>query len=271
MVILPIVHKNHILNVEIRLKNVEKVRSGVKYDDALESDIIINSNKFSESSFNIPNDISAEVDFVRSKSLLNKSNSFLITTKVERDSDVYDIYEVSNIPKKVNDNLDKLYSRILTDIRKKIPKVRNRGKYVSLKKLGIDKTLTSEKIALLQRIIKDHRDQSEWPLLFNEAGIMDVKDTVDFIDLFDCVIISETTIPEDSFLDTLKVFGNINTREYKNLNNYYKMAINNTEIFTRLSYIHKLLYGKPLVIIQSNQKPKQLYKKKDEVEKKVDE
>ena len=58
MVILPIVHKNHILNVEIRLKNVEKVRSGVKYDDALESDIIINSNKFSESSFNIPNDIS---------------------------------------------------------------------------------------------------------------------------------------------------------------------------------------------------------------------
>ena len=247
MVILPIVHKNHILNVEIRLKNVEKVRSGVKYDDALESDIIINSNKFSESSFNVANDISAEVDFVRSKSLLNKNNSFLITTKVERDSDVYDVYEVSNIPKKVNDNLDKLYSRLLTDIRKKIPKVGNRGKYVSLKKLGIDKTLTSE------------------------AGIMDVKDTIDFIREFDCVILSETTIPEDNFLDTLKVFGNINTREYKNLNNYYKMAINNTEIFTRLSYVHKLVYGKPLVIVQSNQKPKQLYKRVDEVEKTLDE
>ena len=51
MLILPIVNKRRVMNVQIKLKDASKVRKGVCYDDAGESDIIVNREKFSESSF----------------------------------------------------------------------------------------------------------------------------------------------------------------------------------------------------------------------------
>ena len=48
MLILPIVNKRRVMNVQIRLKDASKVRRGVCYDDAGESEIIVNREKFSE-------------------------------------------------------------------------------------------------------------------------------------------------------------------------------------------------------------------------------
>jgi hypothetical protein len=254
------------MNVEIKLRNAEKVRSGVSYDDAVESDIIINREKFSESSFKDSKDEKAPIDFIRSRTLLYPRN-FLVTTKEESDSSLYDVYEVAPPPKKVNDSLDKLYSKAITDMRKEIPKSKKRGRYVSFEKLGLDKNLTEEKIALLQKIVKEERDESLWPRKFAEAGIADLKDTVEFISNFECTILSDTTIPEESLQDTLKALGSVNTRDYKNLNNYYNMAKSNANIYTKISYINKIIYDKPLTLIQSkSQKEKQLVKKMDEVE-----
>ena len=47
MLILPIVNKRRVMNVQIKLKDASKVRKGVCYDDAGESDIIVNREKFS--------------------------------------------------------------------------------------------------------------------------------------------------------------------------------------------------------------------------------
>lgn len=264
MLILPIVNKNRVMNVSIRLKDAVKVRRGVCYDDAAQSEIIVNREKFSESSFKDSKDVSAAVDFIRSKSLLHP-RSFLVTTKEENDSSRYDVYEVAQPPKKVNDNLDKLYSKAITDLQKEIPGVKNRGRYVSFKELGIDEHLTNEKIAKLQNIVKNVRDESEWPRLFDEAGIADLSDTIDFINNFECTIISDSTIPESSLQDTLNAMEILNTREYRNLNKYYSRAKSNTDIYTKISYISKIIYDQPLTIINSN-KPKQLIKKKDEVD-----
>ena len=98
MLILPIVNKNRVMNVSIRLKDAVKVRRGVRYDDALPSEIIVNREKFSESSFVDSKDVSAAADFIRSKSLLHP-RSFLVTTKEENDSSRYDVYEVAQPPK----------------------------------------------------------------------------------------------------------------------------------------------------------------------------
>ena len=138
MLILPIVNKNRVMNVSIKLKDAVKVRRGVRYDDALPSEIIVNREKFSESSFGDSKDVSAAADFIRSKSLFHP-RSFLVTTKEENDSSRYDVYEVAQPPKKVNDNLDKLYSKAITDLRKEIPGVKDRGRYVSFEELGIGK------------------------------------------------------------------------------------------------------------------------------------
>lgn len=254
------------MSVHLEYKHKKKIRHGVNYDDAIGSDIIVNREKFSESSFKDSRDVNAPIDFIRSKSLLYPRN-FLVTTKEERDTELYDVYEVAQPPKQVNSNLDKLYSKVITDLRKEIPGEEDRGRYVSLEQLGIGEHLSNDKIATLQRIVKEERDTSRWPMLFKDAGIADLSDTIDFINNFECTVISDTSIPEESLQDTLRAMSVIKTRDYKNLNNYYKMAKSNTEIYTKISYINKIIYDKPLTLIQSKlQKQKQLVKKIDEVE-----
>lgn len=266
MLILPIVNKNRVINVQIKLKNAEKIRRGVSFENAGESEIIVNREKFSDSSFKESRDDAAPVDFIRSRSILHP-RSFLVTTKEENDSNLYDVYEVAQPPRKVNDSLDKLYGKAITDLRKEIPGEKQRGRYVSFEKLGLDKHLTDDKIANLQRIVKDERDQSRWPELFQKAGIADLGDTVDFINNFECIVLSDNTIDEDSLQDTIKTLSVINTRDYRNLKNYYHMAKTNTDIYTKISYVNKIIYDKPLTLIKSNsQEQKQLIKKKDEVE-----
>jgi len=120
MLILPIVNKNRILNVHIKLKNASKVRHRVNFRDTLESEIIVNGKKLSESIYNNSKNYSDTISFVRNNSLLYPRN-YLVTTKEERQSNLYDVYEVAPPPKKVNESLDILYGRVLTDMRKEIP------------------------------------------------------------------------------------------------------------------------------------------------------
>ena len=269
MLILPIVNKNRVMNVELRLRNAHKIKRNVWYESVHESDIIVNREKFSDSSFKDSREENAPTDFIRSKSILYPRN-FLVTTKQKTDSKKYDIYEVNQPPRKVHSSLDKLYGKAITDLRKEIPGEKRRGRYISFEKLGMNELLDDDKIAKLQRIVKDERDQSKWPEMFEKEGIADVSNTLDFINNFECTVVSDTTIPENSIQDTLKSLEIINTRDYRNLNNYYKMAKKNADIYTKMSYINKIIYDKPLSLIQS-ERQKQLIKKKDEVYKPTDE
>ena len=160
MLILPIVNKRRVMSVEIRLKSAEKIKEGVCYDDTVGSEIIVNREKFSDSSFSQSRDVNAPIDFIRSRSILYPRN-FLVTTKEENDSSFYDVYQVGQPPKKVNDSLDKLYSKAITDLRKEIPGLKRRGRYISFKDLGVDKHLTDDKIARLQKIVKDEKNAGE--------------------------------------------------------------------------------------------------------------
>lgn len=264
MLILPIVNRNRILNVEISLKNAQKIKTKVVLDNTNESDIVVDGVKYSTSVYNVRDaSLNLVVDFIRNTSIKNKDN-YLVTTRQASNSSYYDVYSVSQPPKKVTKELDELYGSVITDMRKEIPNI-PKGRYVSFEKLGIDKHLTDEKIALLQTIIKEVPDQSRWPMLFKEAEIMDLKDTLDFVNVFDCTIISDTTIPEDTLKDTLKVFEKLNTKDYKNLSNYYKMALSNKDIYNKLLYLNKLIYNKPLDLIRSSkEKQKILVKVKTE-------
>lgn len=266
MLILPIVNKKKVMNVEIKLKNAYKVKQGVLFESASESEIIVNREKFSDSSFSASRDVNAPIDFIRSKSILYPRR-FLVTTRSERDSAYYDVYDVPQPPKQVSPQLDGLYSRTITDMRKEIPGQPNRGRYVSFKDLGLDEALSDDKIATLQGIIKSERDSSRWPELFRRAGIMDVKDTIDFINNFECTVLSDTEIPEDSLRDTLRTMAAINTRDYRNLKKYYQTARDNKDIYTRISYVSKMIYDEPIVFRQAaGSKEKQFIKKKEENE-----
>ena len=256
------------MNVEIKLRNARKIKTDVYSEESRESDIIVNREKFSNSIFKNSREENAPTDFIRAKSILYPRN-FLVTTKQKTDSKYYDVYEVGQPPRRVNECLDKLYGKAITDLRKEIPGVKNRGRYVSFEKLGMDKYLTNEKIAKLQRVVKEEQDQSKWPELFEREGIADVSNTLDFINNFECTVVSDTTIPEASMQDTLKSLEIINTRDYRQLNKYYIMAKRNADIYKKISYINKIMYDQPLTLIQS-EKQKQLVKKKNEVYKPTD-
>ena len=239
MLILPIINKRRVMNVEIKLKKEKKVRRGVCYDDAAESDIIVNREKFSESSFKNSKTATAPIDFIRSKSILYPRR-FLVTTKVEDDSSLYDVYEVP------------------------VPNRPKRGRYVSFEDLGFNKQLTSDNIALLQKVVKDSIDSNDLGNKLQSAGIADLVDTADFINNFECTIISDTEIPEESLQDTLKAMSSINTRDYRNLKKYYSMAKSNTDLYTKISYVNKIIYDRPLVLHKSRDiGQKTLIKKKD--------
>lgn len=263
MLVLPIVNRRRVMNVQIRLKDAAKVRQGVMFDDARGSDIIVNREKFSESSFVDSRDINAPIDFIRSKSLLHPRN-FLVTTKEENDSPYYDVYEVPQPPKKVNDSLDKLYSKAITDMRKEIPGKVNRGRYISFEDLGIDENLSDERIARLQSVMRNN-DGEDLGKKLSDAGLTDLDETVQFFKSFECTILADTAISEDSLQDTLNALSVINTRDYRNLKKYYNMAKSNTDIYTKISYINKVLYDKPLTFSR-DEGQKQFIKKKDESE-----
>ncbi len=266
MLILPIANNKRVMSVQVSLSGAEKIRENVRFEDAEESDIIVNREKFSDSSFRLSKEHNAPIDFVRSRSILHP-RSYLVTTKERSDSNKYDVYAVSKPPYKVDDSLDSLYSAALTDMRKEIPG-RNKGKYISLKKMGIGRNLDNEKMAEVQRIVKNY-DKREWPKLFEERGIAYIGETINFINNFDYTILSDTVIPENSLQEVLNGFSIIKTRDYKNLNNYYDMAISNAEVFTRLSYLNELINERPLAIVDTKRsKNKQKIKSMDE-EKKV--
>ena len=72
---------------------------------------------------------------------------------------------------------------------------------------------------------------------------------VDFINIFDCTVVSDTSIPEDSLQTVLKGLEAINTKDARSLRNYYNMALSNKEIYANSDSSHlfsKLYYVKKI-------------------------
>ena len=256
MLILPIIYKDKVINVEVKLKKANLIRKGVSFSDALAGDIIINSEKFSKSGYK---DKMASVKFIRSR-LAQRPRDFLVTTKEVSNGSVYDVYQIAPPPKKVNDSLDMLYDSAINDLRCMIPNLKKRGRYVSLEKLGFNDILTDEKLTKLRRVVSEF-DKEMWPKVFSDEGVIELKEMIGFIKNFDCTVVSDGMIKLESLSDTIKTLSVINTRDYRNINNYYEMAKSNTNIYTKLAYINKVIYGKPLSLIQlKDYKTKQLVK-----------
>lgn len=263
MLVIPMIYTDKdsgnrsIISVRMELSDAEKIREGVHYNDAKPGQILMmNQPKYLDDS----SKKMEPVDYMRGKSL-GYSGIFLITTQNEKNSDLYDVYKVVSLPPKVNDDFDQLYNKGIIDMQKEIPGINNRGRYVSFEKLGIEKYLSDEKIAKLQKIVENSAS-NQWDELLEEEKIADLRDITDFIKHFKFTLVSDKTIPTDSIEQVLDGLSVINSRDYRNLNNYKKMAEKNTEIFTKLSLIHQLLHNQP-ILIDLPPKQKRLVKSKD--------
>lgn len=272
MLVLPIISKGRVLNVQIRLKNVEKIRKKVSFNDAIASDIIVNREKFSDSSYNNSKDPNATINFIKSRSMLYPRD-FLVTTKEERDSTLYDVYRVPQPPKSVNEKLDTLYSKAINDLRKEIPNrkseyakddIRPKGRCISFEDFGLSEELADENLVKLQRIVKEEPNSANWPKLFEKAGIADIPSILNFINNFECIIVSDYNISEKHLQEVINLFSIINSREYRNLKKYYHSAKTNTEIYNKIDFANRMIYDRPLNLFYTDDKAKKLVKVREE-------
>ena len=184
-----------------------------------------------------------------------------MTTRVDNTSSLYDVYQVSQPQKKVSSSLDQIYSSVLTDMRMELPGLK-KGRYLSFEKIGLGEELMDDKIAKLEKIVKEVSNQKEMMKLLKEEQLMNFVDILDFMQQFDCTVISDSSIAEDQMQTMLKSLEKLNTKDARGLKNYYNIALSNRDIYTKLSYINKLLYQKPLSLIFSQAQKEKIAKEK---------
>lgn len=256
MLVLPIVNHGRIMHVKISLKDAEKIYNSVILEETKESDVIVNQQLFSESSYLDDKENNSVVKFIRNTSLVSR-NDFLVTTREEAESNRYDVYRVKQPPKFINLALDNLYASVITDMRKEIPNNNVKPHYVSFEKLGFNEALTDEKIARLQQIVQEEKDRSRWPRLFEQAGIADIPYMLEFLNHFDCTVISNTTLPEATLQSILALLEPTQISVYKEASKYYKIAKSNEKIYDKLKVAYHSIYQGPYRLIMSEKQKKQ--------------
>lgn len=249
MLILPIVNRDRIMNVRISLKNVQKIKTSVKYDDIQASDLLVNYSSFSSSSYNTgkmdPGNI---MSFIRNHSIREK-RSFFVSTKEEDWSNLYDVYEIEYPGEKITEGLDKLFGCAILDLKERIPN-RVKGKYVDFGALGITNHITDEDLDKLEYIAKNVTDNYNQVIKENNLGSL--IDTLNFLNLFDCEVIEKSTVKLDIYKKNLEVFNAIHSRDAKRLNYYLEMALSNQEVYSRLSRLYNIVYNDSLNWIHSS-------------------
>lgn len=259
MLILPIVNRGRVLNVEVKLKGATKIHSGIRFSDAGESEVIVNGKCFSTSNYKDDKSSRAILDFIRNNSIRMRRN-YLVTTREEASSSTYDVYEVEQPPRRVDNGTDNLYVSLVTDLRKSIPGHR-RGRYLSFKKIGLGENITDDKIERLEFIVKNVKDSREWPMLFRREGVADLVDMLEFLRRLECTVVADSSVNEEKLSSIIEALDKVNTRESRNLRSYYSMAQDNRDVYSKLSIVNKLVNDKPLDLICSKkQREKQLVK-----------
>ncbi len=247
---MPILRGNNVINVKVSLKNKELVGKSTYIQNLNESEIVIGDKKFSDSIFSKENDNTKSImSFIRHHSINVGNNTFTVSTREEKESNLYDVYSIDLPPKYVSAGLDELFSSAVLDLKRTIPNS-IKGRNISLKQLGVLKELDSDRIKELKNFSFKNGDEK----------FEDLIDTLNFIKLFDFEIINKSVVNKEIIEYFIKTQEKTNTDFYKQLKKYYKIATENQEIYNKLSYINIAIYDKPLGLIHISNKDKEKIK-----------
>lgn len=270
MLVLPIlIHANKdshakICNVEVKYKDASKVKKNTTLRGFGASDIIVNGTNFNHSFYDTANKKpNTVVNFIRNHSMKSDKKRFLISTRMYSNSSLFDIYSVEIPPKKVSAGLDNLLGSTILDMQKEIPNI-TYGRDIDLQQLEVDANVTDEKLGKLRYIVENVEDKTKWEYLFAANGVSDLKQTLDFMNLFDFSIISEATLSKKEVDSILDSFSYIYTQEYKQLKKYYDKALHNRDVFRKLNTVSQLIYEKPIHLIHQRKDEKVLTIRKND-------
>ena len=260
MLILPIKNINpktkndSYVNAQIKFVNQELVKTGK--DMALSPcNINVCGYEFNGSVYDEKN-ISPEVitEFIRNCSKSVNSHvqkNCLISTKIDSETGMYDIYNVELPPEKVSSELDSLYGKVILDIKNKIPN-KAKGRYISFDDVGLSEYFNMNNLVVLENFIQEERSLGE-----NET-VQGMIDALAFLNLFEFPIIPKTTIKAQEINSVLTKMSLLNTDIYQKMHKMKLMAEKNREIYMIMSRSNIIINKTPLKLIH---KEKQLIKK----------
>ncbi len=266
MLVMPILNTSKngvtkIYNVEVKLKTATKVKKDTSLKGFEESDIIVNGSSFKKSIYNSKKqDYHVITNFIRNHNYHSDRKDFLITTRTNSNSNLYDLYSVEVPLKKVTVGLDNLYGKVIVDMQKEIPNIK-KGRCLSLNELGVDEHITDDKIDRLKYLVTNVTTDSDLDYILYTNNLGNLKSTIEFIKQFDFTIISEATITEEQVKNLLEPLQYTYSQHAKSLGNYYKTAKSNQDTYRKLSIISQILYSKPINLIQNKEKQKVFMKK----------
>ena len=248
MLVMPILHKGKIYNVEVKLKNVYTIQDLGAFQKLFESDIIVNGRSFNQSKcYEKDSPLMNVVYFIRDNALYG-NNSFFLTSRRNNQGDMNSFHVALPLPH-VTDGLDALYGSVIQNMKREIPG-HKKDRNLSLKKLGVSAHITEEKLNLLKKEVRNKEDREENSTISDHIDIDLLSQTLEFVRQFECKVIEEATVDERIIQSLLSPLGSIHTKESKQLKDYYLMAQENSEEYGKLDDLSKIMTGESLRLIR---------------------
>ncbi len=241
MIIMPILDKDKIYNVEIKLKDYFEDQNLGVFEKHYESDLIVNGQNYNDSSYNAKNaNLNSLVNFIRNNTIYMRS-SYVLTSRRNEQGKMY-TYRIPAPPRKVTEGLDCLYGNIIQDMKKSIPQ-NEKGRILSLKKLGVTDHIMEKDLKLVRKSTESSYITDKNDPRLKEKELYLLFATIEFLDLFDCTVLEDSTMDLKEFQSIQKAFLEFNSEEGRKINKYYHTALENANEYRKIQFLSKIMTG----------------------------
>lgn len=239
MLVMPLLYKGKIYNMEVRLKNVYEVEEKSIFEYPYESDVIVNGRSYNHSEYYVSNaSHDSIVRFIRNH-FVPSSSSFLLTSRKNNEGHMK-TFQIQAPLSHVTDGLDMLYGSVLLDMKKQIPD-RYKDRNISLKRLGVASHITEEKLKVLRKVVSSNSSFSTNKE--KDEILHNFLDTFHFLNQFECRIIGNATILEKMIQGVMEPLSSIYTSSANEIRDYYQMAQENANEYAKLDYMTRIMTG----------------------------
>ena len=269
MLLLPMTLKDVTLNINLNFKDtvIKQDQLDAKMIGITPSDVIIdkyNLNSLDTKDYYDHNP-AALTHFIRKNISYNGHdiNTIQVTTKKYKDTDFYDVYTLPVPPYYQNDVTDYIYGSLVNSIRLNSQE-KNKKRYLSLEKLGIDTLFSNEFITRASALKNKTLTNLELKDRLTDEGYGKQLEILDFFNNYLSCDVDNEALLLTSELDNVLDFFSPQLKEGKVLLKYKNIAAGNYDCYLLLGTLNNIIYNKPLDwLILSNEQQKTLKLKLD--------
>ena len=249
MVVLPLVAEGVILSLEVSFKQQQVKKEALQADkeNAPINNIIVGKDSLQrlDNATAFDRNAPAITQLIRRYLYNNSTDVIQLTTSNYQNKDFYDIYTIPSPPHLSIPAIDSLYGYLVNDVRLSQPDA-PRGKFLSLKKLGIDQLFSQEILQQISSIKQQYPRHDEYIDALKRQGYQWQVELLQFFNDLNFTILDETIMSTKNMQTTLQGLAPLHSKVDKPLKQYYQTAQDNYESYILLSTAHHMIYDRAL-------------------------